>query len=322
MTDWRPSATSETLIIRARLLQRIRAFFQARDVLEVETPVLSRAAVTDPHIESFVVRDPQAATPRYLHTSPEFAMKRLLSAGSGPIYQVCKVFRQGEAGRQHNPEFSMLEWYRPGFDHLQLMVEVETLLRELLEGYLDLADTLQLSYQEAFQRYAGLDPLSASVAELQLTVQQLGIEVSGLDAQHKDPWLDLLLTHVVEPALPQDRPVFIYDYPASQAALARIRPAEPPLAERFELYLGGMELANGFHELTDAAEQRQRFEADLIHRVEAGLPTMPIDECFLAALAAGLPPSAGVALGLDRLVMLASGVKSISEVLTFDDERV
>lgn len=322
MTDWRPSATSETLIIRARLLQRIRAFFQARDVLEVETPMLSRAAVTDPHIESFVVRDPQAATPRYLHTSPEFAMKRLLAAGSGPIYQVCKVFRQGEAGRQHNPEFSMLEWYRPGFDHLQLMAEVETLLRELLEGYLDLADTLQLSYQEAFQRYAGLDPLSASVAELQLTVQQLGIEVSGLDAHHKDPWLDLLLTHVVEPALPQDRPVFIYDYPASQAALARIRPAEPPLAERFELYLGGMELANGFHELTDAAEQRQRFEADLVHRVEVGLPTMPIDECFLAALAAGLPPSAGVALGLDRLVMLASGVKSISEVLTFDDERV
>ena len=321
MTDWRPNATPETLIIRARLLQRIRAFFQTRNVLEVETPLLSRAAVTDPHIESFVVRDPHAAMPRYLHTSPEFAMKRLLAAGSGPIYQVCKVFRQGEAGRQHNPEFSMLEWYRPGFDHLQLMAEVETLLRELLEGYLALADTLQLSYQEAFQRYAGFDPLSVSVTELQLTVQQFGIEVSGLDAHHKDPWLDLLLSHVVEPALPQDRPVFIYDYPASQAALARIRPAEPPLAERFELYLGGMELANGFHELTDAVEQRQRFAADLAYRQESELPRVPMDERLLAALAAGLSPCAGVALGLDRLVMLAAGAKSIAEVLTFADDR-
>jgi len=321
MVDWRPSASADTLVIRARLLQRIRAFFQAREVLEVDTPLLSRAAVTDPHLESFVLQEPQQGVPRYLHTSPEYAMKRLLAAGSGSIYQVCKVFRQGEAGRQHNPEFSMLEWYRLGFDHHQLMDEVESLLRELLDGYRTLALGRRLSYRAAFQHYAALDPLSASVAELQAAVKQHGIEVIGLDETHKDPWLDLLLTHVVEPALPPDGPVFIYDYPASQAALARIRQSEPPVAERFELYLGGMELANGFHELTDAQEQRQRFAADLTARKASGLPGVPVDERFLAALQAGLPPCAGVALGIDRLVMLAAGVKSISEVLTFDDAR-
>ena len=321
MDDWRPSASPATLVIRARLLQRIRAFFQAREVLEVETPLLSRAAVTDPHIESFLVQDPRGRTPRYLHTSPEFAMKRLLAAGSGSIYQVCKVFRQGEAGRQHNPEFSMLEWYRLGFDHQQLMDEVDSLIRELLDGYRALMDTQRLSYREAFQHYAGIDPLSASITELQAKVKQHGIEVIGLDDTHKDPWLDLLMTHVVEPALPQDCPVFIYDYPASQAALACIRQESPPVAERFELYLGGMELANGFHELTDAAEQRQRFTVDLASREASRLSCVPMDERFLAALESGLPACAGVALGIDRLVMLAAGVKSISEVIAFDDEH-
>jgi len=321
MGDWRPSASPATLVIRARLLQRIRAFFQAREVLEVETPLLSRAAVTAPHLESFVIQDPRGGTPRYLHTSPEFAMKRLLAAGSGSIYQVCKVFRQGEAGRQHNPEFSMLEWYRLGFNHLRLMTEVDDLLRALLDGYLPLADTLQLTYREVFQRYAGLDPLMASIPELQATVRQRSIDVTGLDQHHKDPWLDLLMTHVVEPALPQGGPVFIYDYPASQAALARIRQEQPPVAERFELYLGGMELANGFHELTDAAEQRQRFTADLASREASRLACVPVDKRFLAALESGLPACAGVALGIDRLVMLAAGVKSISEVIAFDDEH-
>ena len=321
MTDWRPSALPDTLVVRARLLQRIRAFFQARNVLEVETPLLSQAAVTDPHIESFAVQMLQQDTPRYLHTSPEFAMKRLLAAGSGSIYQVCKVFRQGEAGRQHNPEFSMLEWYRLDFDHHQLMAEVDDLLRELLDGYRTLTGTLRLSYREVFQRYAGLDPLLASIVELQATVKQRGIDVTGLDEKHKDPWLDLLMTHVVEPDLPQECPVFIYDYPASQAALARIRQGEPSVAERFELYLGGMELANGFHELTDAVEQRQRFEADLTTRDATGMPSVPVDERFLNALESGLPPCAGVALGIDRLVMLATGMESISDVLAFDDER-
>ena len=321
MADWRPSASLDTLVIRARLLQRIRAFFQARGVLEVETPLLCRAAVTDPHLESFVVQQPSQGSPRYLHTSPEFAMKRLLAAGSGSIYQVCKVFRQGEAGRQHNPEFSMLEWYRLDLDHHQLMDEVESLVRELLDGYRTLAASHRITYREAFQRHAKLDPLTASITELQTTVKQYGIEVIGLDDSHADPWLDLLMTHVVEPALPQDGPVFIYDYPASQAVLSRIRRSDPPVAERFELYLGGMELANGFHELLDAQEQHQRFIADLATRASTGLPVVPVDEHFLAALAAGLPPCAGVALGVDRLVMLAAGVKTIAEVLAFDDTR-
>jgi lysyl-tRNA synthetase class 2 len=321
MADWKPSASLTMLKIRARLLQRIRAFFQDREVLEVETPLLSSAAVTDPHIESYAIKNSQYGKPRYLHTSPEFAMKRLLAAGSGSIYQVCKVFRQGEVGRWHNPEFTMLEWYRLGFDHQQLMAEVDCLLRELVDGYLTLGDTQHLTYRDAFQQYAGLDPHSASTDQLQAKVKEHGIDVTGLDENCKDPWLDLLMTHVVEPALPRECPVFIYDYPASQAALARIRQDAPPVAERFELYIFGMELANGFHELTDAQEQRQRFVADNQARAAAGLSSMPIDEHFLAALDAGLPACAGVALGVDRLVMLAAGAKSISEVLAFDAER-
>ena len=321
MADWKPSASLAMLKTRARLLQRIRAFFQAREVLEVETPLLSSAAVTDPHIESYAIQDPQHGKPRYLHTSPEFAMKRLLAAGSGSIYQLCKVFRQGELGQRHNPEFTMLEWYRLGFDHQQLMAEVDSLLRELLDGYLTLGESRRLTYRDAFVQYAGLDPHTSTIKQLQAKVQQLGIDVSGLNDTEKDPWLDLLMTHVVEPALPRDCPVFIYDYPASQAALARIRQDDPPVAERFELYIYGMELANGFHELTDAQEQRQRFEADNRARQAAGLDPMPIDAQFLAALEAGLPACAGVALGFDRLVMLVAGAKSISEVLAFDAER-
>ena len=321
MADWKPSAPLAMLKTRARLLHRIRAFFQAREVLEVDTPILSSAAGTDPHIESYAIQAPRHGKPRYLHTSPEFAMKRLLAAGSGSIYQLCKVFRQGELGQRHNPEFTLLEWYRPGFDHQRLMAEVDSLLRELLDGYLTLGESRRLTYRDAFVQYAGLDPHTSTIKQLQAKVQQLGIEVSGLNDTEKDPWLDLLMTHVVEPALPRDCPVFIYDYPASQAALARIRQDDPPVAERFELYIYGMELANGFHELTDAQEQRQRFEADNRARQAAGLDPMPIDAHFLAALEAGLPACAGVALGFDRLVMLAAGAKSISEVLAFDANR-
>ena len=321
MADWKPSAPLAKLKTRARLLRRIRAFFQAHEVLEVETPLMSSATVTDPHIESYAVNDPQHSKPRYLHTSPEFAMKRLLAAGSGSIYQLCKVFRQGELGQRHNPEFTLLEWYRLGFDHQQLMAEVDELVRELLDGYFPLGETQRLTYRDAFVLYAGLDPHTSSISQLQAKVKQQGIDVTGLDDTEKDPWLDLLMTHVVEPALPRDCPVFIYDYPASQAALARIRQDDPPVAERFELYIYGMELANGFHELTDAQEQRQRFETDSRARQAAGLDPMPIDAYFLAALESGLPACAGVALGFDRLVMLATGTKSISDVLAFDVDR-
>jgi lysyl-tRNA synthetase class 2 len=324
MSDWQPSASLETLQLRARILSRIRAFFDARDVLEVETPMLSQAAASDPHIDSFITCNPATGRADYLHTSPEFAMKRLLASGSGSIYQLGKVFRRGETGRRHNPEFTLLEWYRPGFDHHQLMDEVEALLQDVLAGYTTLAPARRYSYAELFQTYAGFDPFNPDADQLQAHVRQQGIDVVGLEGSVIDPWLDLILTHEIEPALAREGPVLVYDYPASQAALAQIRPGRadgPDSAERFELYVNGLELANGFHELRDEAEQRQRFEHELAQRQAAGLETVPLDERFLQALHNGLPDCAGVALGVDRLVMLAAGVDNIAEVLGFDYAR-
>lgn len=321
MGDWRPTARLQTLQLRARLLQRIRAFFNELGVLEVDTPLMSRAATSDVQIESFTTRDTSFNRSLFFHTSPEFAMKRLLAAGSGAIYQLCKVLRMGEAGGHHNPEFTLLEWYQPDYDHHRLMDEVDALVREVLQDYVALGKTQRLSYREVFQQYLELDPFSATAQQLQEKAQAEDIQVMGLELSSKDPWLDLLMTHVIEPRLPQGCPVFIFDYPASQAALSKIRQGTPPVAERFELYINSMELANGFHELTDATEQRQRFENDLAIRKAQGLPFVPPDESFLQALQAGLPECAGVALGFDRLVMLAAGVNAISEVLAFDYER-
>jgi len=312
VSDWRPAASLAVLRLRARLLERIRAFFQARGVLEVETPCLSRAANPDPHIESFRL----AGVSRWLHTSPEFAMKRLLAAGLGDCYQIARVFRAGEAGRRHNPEFTLLEWYRVGWDHHRLMDEVEALLGELL----DAPPARRLTYRDAFCEFAGIDPFSTDAAGLRTRAMEAGIAVSAL-GEDVDAWRDLLLTHLVEPHLPRETPVFLHDWPASQAALARIRPGTPPLAERFELFWQGMELANGYHELTDPHEQRRRFEAENRRRQAAGKPPLPLDERLLAALEHGLPPCAGVALGIDRLVMLAAGVDDIRQVLAFDWER-
>jgi lysyl-tRNA synthetase class 2 len=293
-------------------------------VLEVETPLLARATVTDLHLHSIPCRPEVAATPGrpdaelYLQTSPEFAMKRLLAAGSGPIYQLAKAFRDGESGRLHNPEFTLLEWYRPGFDHHALMDEVE----ELLTHVLGTPAAERRSYAELFGHHLGLDPHRASAGELRRAAGEQGIEVVGMDDDDRDGWLHLLMTHRVEPHLGRERPTFVVDYPATQAALARIHPGDPPVAERFEVYVEGIELANGFHELRDPAEQRRRFEADLAERRRAGLPTVPIDEHLLAALQAGLPDCAGVALGVDRLVMLAVGAGSVEEVLAFPLARV
>ena len=317
MSDWRPSASLDTLRLRARLLAQIRAFFHARDVWEVETPALSQAATPDPHIHSFALASPAGTRPYYLHTSPEFPMKRLLAAGSGSIYQICKVFRNGEAGRRHNPEFTLLEWYRSDFDHHALMHELDVLLRELVSEHLLLKSTQYFSYQQAMQRFVGLDPFTANVDGLQDCAQRHGLEVASL-GDDRDAWLDLLVSHVLEPALPRDCPVFIYDYPASQAALARV---QDQVAERFELYINGMELANGFHELADHAEQRRRFELENQHRRQMGLPAMPLDEPLLAALEQGLPDCAGVALGVDRLLMLIAGKMEIAAVLSFDSEH-
>lgn len=313
---WRPAAGAEILRLRARLLGRIRAFFEARGVLEVETPVLSTAAVTDPHIESLQTRCSALPDPLYLHTSPEFPMKRLLAAGSGCIYQIARVFRDGELGRRHNPEFTLVEWYRVGFDHRDLMAEIEALLATLgLAGACD-----REPYRDAFLRHAGVDPLQASDADLAAGASPLGPStlVSNLG---RDGLMDLIFSHRVAPALGHERPLFLYDYPAEQAALARVRPGPPAVAERFELFMNGMEIANGFHELADASEQRQRFLHDLAHRRTAGLAMPPMDEHLLAALEAGLPDCAGVALGFDRLVMAAAGSDDIRQVMAFPAER-
>jgi lysyl-tRNA synthetase class 2 len=322
---WQPSAERATLHLRAELLARIRTFFAARGVLEVETPMLSVAAITDPNLASFSTvyagPGPRHGRTLYLHTSPEFPMKRLLAAGSGCIYQIARVFRDGEAGRRHNPEFTLLEWYRVGFDHHRLMDEVAELVMELLARRLPLAEPERLSYREAFQYHLDLDPHRATVAELAARAERHQVPIPpGMPADRTDPWLDLLLTHRIEPHLGPGRLTFLYDYPASQAALARLRPGEPPVGERFELYLNGVELANGFHELGDAGEQRRRFEQENAVRRALGLPPMPVDENLLAALEAGLPDCAGVALGVDRLVMLAAGKPSIQDVIAFPIE--
>jgi lysyl-tRNA synthetase class 2 len=327
--DWRPSASLERLRLRAELAAAVRAFFAARGVLEVETPVLAAATIPEVHLASLVTRwrgpgAPEQGAVLYLQTSPEVHMKRLLAAGSGPIFQLARAFRDGEAGRRHNPEFTLLEWYRPGFDHHALMDEVEALLAAALGARLASAPAERLTYAELFARHAGLDPHRAAAGELDAALAAAGVAAPALDPDDRDGRLDLVLTHVIEPRLPPGRVTFVHDFPASQAALARVRPGaagEPPLAERFEVYAGPLELANGFHELTDAAEQRRRFERDLAERRRLGLPSPPLDERFLAALAAGLPPCAGVALGFDRLVMLAAGAESIAEVLAFPVDR-
>ncbi|MEW7976333.1 MAG: EF-P lysine aminoacylase EpmA [Candidatus Sedimenticola endophacoides] len=322
--DWRPAAPLERLRERAALLAGIRDFFLRAGVLEVETPVCSVGANTDPHIESMATRyrGPGAArgVTLYLHTSPEFAMKRLLAAGSGPIYQICRVFRDSEAGRLHNPEFTMLEWYRPGFDHHRLMDEVAALLSHLLPRPLPVQ---RISYGELFQRELGVDPHVSTADRLRALAVAQGIGgAQALDLTDRDAWLDLLMSHCIEPGLGRGTLCFVYDYPASQASLARIaRDGTHPVAERFELYMEGVELANGFHELADPLEQRHRFEADLEWREGAGLPRMPMDERLLAALEAGLPSCAGVALGVDRLLMCLCGARHIEQVLAFPLER-
>ncbi|HEX9625998.1 MAG TPA: EF-P lysine aminoacylase EpmA [Acidiferrobacterales bacterium] len=324
--DWRPTAARARLELRAKLLAAVRAFFAARGVLEIETPVLSTAAATDPQLASLTTRytgpAAPAGRPLYLHTSPEFPMKRLLAAGSGDIYQVCKVFRDGEAGRRHNPEFTLLEWYRVGWDHRRLMDEVEALVTTLLAPTRRLEAPERLTYGDAFQRHLGVDPHRADGAALAERAAALGIGAPrGLGTDDLDGWRDLLWTACVEPRLGRARLTFVDDYPASQAALARVQPGEPAIAERFELYLDGVELANGFHELADPGQQAARFERDLKRRRAAGLAEPPQDARLLAALVHGLPDCAGVALGVDRLVMLAAGVDDIRAVLAFPIDR-
>lgn len=323
VSDWRPTATLEALRQRAELLARLRRYFAGQEVLEVETPLLSAAGIPDPHIPSFsTMPGPDGEASRYLNTSPEFAMKRLLAAGVGPVFQVCKAFRRGEQGKHHSPEFTLLEWYRPGFDHLRLMDEVDVLVRQLAEGHRPLGRSEKLSYRACFQRYLEIDPFREDVSMLKSCARRQGLgDVAGLSDVDKDAWLELLMSHCVQPHLGKKGPTFVYDYPASQAALARIRPGEPPVAERFELFIDGIELANGFHELQDADEQRERFEVDLMRRQIEKLEPVALDERLLKALAAGLPACAGVALGLDRLQLVLMGCDHIRNTLAFSYER-
>lgn len=310
--SWQPTCNLEALQQRAKLLQSIREFFAAKQVMEVETPTLSTTTIPDPHIASLTTAIFDQVY--YLQTSPEFHMKRLLAAGSGSIYQICKAFRADEIGRFHNPEFTMLEWYRVDFNAEQLLAEIDAFLILLLNA----KPAKYYSYQALFQNFLGIDPLVATAEELQHTATINQIIIQGLDLQNKDAWLNLLMSHCIEPKLNEtNQPYFIYDFPLSQAALAKQSAKDARVAERFEVYMHGIELANGFHELTDAIEQRQRFEDYLSQREKLNLANLPMPESFLAALQHGLPACSGVALGIDRLLMIANHTNTIQQVIAF-----
>ena len=313
--QWQPTASVKNLLTRAKLLAEIRRFFTDRGLLEVETPVLSEFGVTDVHLATFSTEfispfGEQSKT-LWLSTSPEYHMKRLLAAGSGPIFQIGKVFRNEEAGNRHNPEFTMLEWYRPHFDMYRLINEVDDLLQQILEC----PPAESMSYQFAFQQYVGLDPLSADLSELVEKAEKH--QLMGAENESRDTLLQFLFSTVVEPQIGQEAPVVVYHFPASQAALAQISSEDLRVAERFEFYYKGLELANGFHELSDAREQLRRFQQDNLQREKMGLPVRVIDTRLLAALQAGIPNCSGVALGVDRLLMIAMGTESIREVISF-----
>lgn len=315
------SALLQALRQRAALNAMVRRFFAEREVLEVETPILSAAGNTEPNIDSFHTdfsghRD-AGARRRWLRTSPEFPLKRLLAAGVGDCYELGRVFRNGEAGGRHNPEFTMLEWYRVGWDHHRLIDETASLVQQALALVGRVATLQVIDYRTLYLQRIGVDPFEASIAELRLPLAGIQIDAAGLG---RDDWLDLLMTHCIQPHFEDTVMTVVHDWPASQAALARIRDDTPPRAERFELYLGPVELANGYHELGDAQEQRARFEADHARRQARGDVLPPLDEALLAALPA-MPACAGVAVGVDRLLMAMGRTARIADVLAFDFSR-
>ncbi|MGN5654491.1 EF-P lysine aminoacylase GenX [Xanthomonas hortorum pv. gardneri] len=309
------------LQLRARLNAVIRAFFAERGVLEVETPVLSEAGNTEPNIDSFSTRfsgHVDAGAPlRWLRTSPEYPLKRLLAAGVGDCYELGRVFRNGEAGGRHNPEFSKLEWYRVGWDDRALAQETIALVQQALALVQRQARVQALSYRDLFLQQLGIDPLLDPIETLRAPLHDIAIDPAGLT---RDDWLDLLMTHRIQPSFASDTLTVVHDWPASQCALARIRHDSPPVAERFELYLGAYEVANGYHELNDAQEQRARFLRDNAVRAARGLQQLPLDERLLAVLSQ-LPDCAGVAVGVDRLLMALRGTAQIADVLAFEFAR-
>ncbi len=309
------TASRPTLELRAELLARVRSFFAARGVLEVETPALSAAGVSDPAREQIVATARALGERHYLQTSPEHAMERLLAAGGGDFYQMCRVFRDDELGRWHQPEFTLLEWYRVGWDDLRLMDETAELLAALVGERARRVE--RLTYAEAFERALGADPLGPP-EPVEAALRAAGVDVpSGLD---RDALLDLAFAVAVAPRFDPGALTLVADFPASQAALAKLKPTEPPVAARFEAFCGGLELANGFAELTDAGEQRRRFEAERAARRAAGRDVAPLDEEFLAALES-LPECAGVAVGFDRVVALAAGVDEVAAAMAFAHRR-
>ncbi len=321
-----PSASLTNLRLRAALLAKLRAFFAERGFLEVETPLLSADVVVDRHLDPLSTilfddpRRPEIGQRLWLQTSPEFGMKRLLAAGSGPIFQVTRAFRGGEVGPLHNPEFTIVEWYRPG----DTMAAGMTLLDDVCAALLNTPPAERVSYADAFLQHVGLDPHRAPVPELAAAAQRLQLSAPASLGDDRDGWLNFLLSAAVEPRFSKDRPTILYDYPSSQAALARVREEASrgsAVAERFELYVRGIELANGYHELLDARVLRERNRANNAARVADGKPPLPEESQLLTAMDAGMPPCCGVALGFDRVAMLAAGAKTLTEVMAFPIER-
>ncbi len=316
MPAWEPSSGPQAARSRAALLQRIRQYFAQQDVLEVDTPALSPAAVSDPQIETIEARTALSPGPLYLHTSPEFAMKRLLAGGYPDIYSICRVFRDGEAGRHHQPEFTMLEWYRHDFTLSDIVSDTVAAIAAALNRTALCNNARIVDYYAAIDAATGLDAANASTRRLGDAVNaDASLRTSIGDA--RDDWLDLILAQRVIPGFECDRLTVLRHYPASQAALARHCPADPSVADRFEVFLGPIELANGYVELTDAAEQQRRFEADQSERRARGRRVRPLDNALLAALEYGLPPCAGVAMGVERLQMITAGTDDIRDVITF-----
>lgn len=321
---WQTKASNTVLLERALMLKNIRAFFDGRSVIEVETPLMSHYATTDPHLDSLQSRFREQIC--YLNTSPEYAMKRLLVSLQKPIYQLCKAFRDDELGSHHNPEFTLLEWYRPGFDMSQLMAEMSELIRYLCDFSqcfsMNKPDFTFISYQQAFEKTTGINPHDTSSKECYQVAMSNKIEIPqglGVDAGELNDWLDWLLTQWVLPTFSKHDFTFLYDYPAAQCALAKVEDnaQQIPVARRFELFFGEMELANGFDELTDAQEQSQRFQAENKRRKLSGKKVISIDKNFIDALAYGLPECSGVALGVDRLLMALTRSTKIEQVLSF-----
>ena len=320
--SWRPYADINLIKLRAEVFAKVRQFMSERNIMEVETPVLSHATVTEFHLNSFnsTYSSPQLNTPEnntretlYLQTSPEYSMKRLLASGTGAIYQISKVFRNEEQGKHHNPEFTMLEWYQPGYDHHQLMGELESFL-----NLFAMSDCEKISYADVFAKQTGMDPHTCDTDELVGMAEEYGLSSSS---EERSVLLDFIFSHKIASTLGNTNPLFVYDYPACQSALAKLSDKSPKVAERFELFINGIEIANGFHELTDADEQLARFEEDLALRKNAERPDMLIDHLFMDALKHGLPSCAGIAIGIDRLLMTMTGIEDIREVLTFPIER-